>query len=319
MVSKHSEEHGLNRCLEAVGLPKSTWYYRQRRKQNGPSQEEQTLVSAIRDIIAEHPAYGYRRILPELRARIGLRVNHKRLKRLLNQHDLRLRRCLPAPRPSAARRTLRQHAGKLDLVKKRLASGSSFDVLEAFSTDFTELNCRGGKAHLMAMVCIESRYVAGWAVGRSANRELALKCWRRAKQRLAELGRTPIGLIVHHDQDSVYTSHDWLRALLVEDGAKVSYSENGAKDNPWIESLWGRFKTENESLIAEAMGTVQLTEIVGSSSKTTSQPTRADWRGWPWRRGRGFACSSCRSMRLGSTRTAMVLSSRGGSSYVAWL
>jgi len=61
LVSEHRDEHGLNRCLEAVGLPKSTWYYRQQRKQQSPSQEDKFLVSTIRDIIAEHPAYGYRR------------------------------------------------------------------------------------------------------------------------------------------------------------------------------------------------------------------------------------------------------------------
>ncbi len=27
---------------------------------------------------------------------------------------------------------------------------------------------------------------------------------------------------------------------------------NGAKDNPWIESFWGRFKTENKTLIMHA-------------------------------------------------------------------
>ena len=31
LVEEHRERHGLNRCLEAVGLAKSTWYYRQRR------------------------------------------------------------------------------------------------------------------------------------------------------------------------------------------------------------------------------------------------------------------------------------------------
>lgn len=65
--------------------------YRKRRKQKGPSEEEvmlteeQMLINAIRDIIAEHPSYGYRRILPELRARKGLQVNHKRLRRLLHE------------------------------------------------------------------------------------------------------------------------------------------------------------------------------------------------------------------------------------------
>ena len=76
--------------------------------------------------------------------------------------------------------------------------------------------------------------------GLSANRELALRCWRHVKERLARLGTGPAGLIVHHDQDSVYTSHEWLYALLTSgDGAKVSYSENGAKGNPWTQDRSG--------------------------------------------------------------------------------
>jgi len=44
------------------------------------------------------------------------------------------------------RRALCEQAGKLDLVKKRLSGGGSFAPLEAFSTDFTQLNYRNGKA-----------------------------------------------------------------------------------------------------------------------------------------------------------------------------
>ena len=234
IVSEHKGEYSLNRCLEATGLAKSTWYYRRRRKQEDLSEEEKLIVQTIREIITEHPAYGYRRILPELRERTGLRVNHKRLRRLLNEHDLGLMRCLPASKPSAARQTLFECKGQLNLV-----NGRAFGPLEAFSTDFTEPPYASGKAQLMALVDIESKWVAGWAVGPSANRELALRCWQHAKERLAGLGAGPAGLIVHHDQDSVYTSYDWLRALLIEDGARVSYSENGAKGNPWTQDRSG--------------------------------------------------------------------------------
>jgi transposase InsO family protein len=40
--------------------------------------------------------------------------------------------------------------------------------------------------------------------------------------------------------------------MLLDDEMRVSYSENGAKGNPWIESLWGRTKAEIGSWITEA-------------------------------------------------------------------
>ena len=149
------------------------------------------------------------------------------------------------------------------MVKKRLSGGGSFAPLEAFSTDFTQLNYRNGKAHLMAVVCIETRYVAGWAVGRRANRKLALRCWKRVKERLAELGTEPARCIVHHDQDSVYTSHDWLRKLLARGTKRRSATPKTAQKTTRGSSRSGAApETENESLIAEAESTTGLTEIV---------------------------------------------------------
>jgi hypothetical protein len=50
--------------------------------------------------------------------------------------------------------------------------------------------------------------------------------------------------VVHTDQDTVFKSYRWLHQLLRVDRVEVSYSERGARDNPWIESLWSRLKDE---------------------------------------------------------------------------
>jgi transposase InsO family protein len=70
------------------------------------------------------------------------------------------------------------------------------------------------------------------------------------------------GITVRHDRDAVFTSYAWLRALLLDAGVQVSYSENGAKGNPWIESFWARFKHENHSLLLEAETLDTLRDIV---------------------------------------------------------
>ena len=69
------------------------------------------------------------------------------------------------------------------------------------------------------------------------------------------------GTILHSNLDSVYTSYDWLQALL-GDGLRVSYSERGAKGNPWIEALWGRMKTEIGSRIVEARSFPELEAVI---------------------------------------------------------
>jgi len=262
-VDQHKEDDGLNRCLQAIGLPKSTYYYRKRRP-DGPSEDDERLMTYIREIIRDHPDYGYRRILPELRERSGERVNHKRLRRLLREHELGLPRCLPKANPSPVREILREASGQLNLVEAYLGTGLEPAPLSVFSTDFTELAYASGhrKAHLMAVVDVGSRCALGWAVGPSANRELALRCWKQVRTRMTGLGQSLDGRVLHSDLDSVYTSFDWLRQVLLDDGLRVSYSERGAKDNPWIESLWGRMKTEIGSRITEAQTLPELEAVI---------------------------------------------------------
>lgn len=283
-MDQHREERGLNRCLQAIGLPKSTYYYR--RKHRGPSEDDQRLMQHVRSIIREHPDYGYRRILPELRERTGEQVNHKRLRRLLNEHELGLPRSLPTAKPSPVREILQEASGQLNLAREYLGTGLDPEPLEVFSTDFTELRYAEGarKAHLMAVVDVGSRYALGWAVGPSRGRELALRCWKRVRARMAALGQSLEGAILHSDLDSVYTSYDWLRCILLEDGLRVSYSERGAKDNPWIESLWGRMKTEAGSRIVEAQTLPELEAVVDERFRYYNHRRRHSQIGYrrPW-------------------------------------
>jgi transposase InsO family protein len=103
--------------------------------------------------------------------------------------------------------------------------------LEAFSTDFTELSYSDGnrKAYLMAVVDLESKYVPGWAVGPSANRDLAMRCWEQIRERMSNLGEELDEKIIHHDLDSVLVGYRWLRAMLIDDEMRVSFSENGGE------------------------------------------------------------------------------------------
>jgi len=144
------------------------------------------------------------------------------------------------------------------------------------STDFTELRYAGGdrKARLIAFVDLDSVWVPGWATGPSANRELALEAWKRTRAAYSWLGQDVATTLVHSDQDSVFTSYDWLEALLLDAGARVWYSENGAKDNRWIESFWARFKHENHSLFLETPTLVELVRLVDQQMRYYNRERR---------------------------------------------
>lgn len=255
-------------------MSKGTWHYRMRDGSKAAEKEaaDEALREPTIEIIRKHPAYGYRRIRPDLEEATDQVISDKRLRRLLNTWELGLHRTVSRPEPSPIRRTLSQApSGQLNLVKDR-----EVEALEVFSTDFTELPYAGGdrKAWLIALVDLDSVWVPGWATGPSANRELALEAWKRTTAAFSRLGRDVATTLVHSDQDSVFTSYDWLRALLLDSGARVSYSENGAKDNPWIESFWARFKHENHSLFLEAATLAELAPLVDQQMRYYNRERR---------------------------------------------
>jgi putative transposase len=170
---------------------------------------------------------------------------------------VRLRR---KPRPSSIAKLLKETGSKINLV----AGLSEIDDLEVLYTDFTEILYRRGraKAQLMPLVDHASTLVVGHSLGEADNTELALEAWRKAKKMLQRCNRKTEGLIVHHDQDSVFLGHGWLYELVVLDKVRVSYAENGAKGNVHMEAFNSRFKTENRLLFWEQEDLASLKRVV---------------------------------------------------------
>jgi putative transposase len=164
--------------------------------------------------------------------------------------------------------------------------GLSLAALEAFSTDFTELDYDGGnkKVHLMVMLDIQSEWAGGWSVGAKRNHSMALEAIDSPREGLALLGHASLSeVIVHHDKDSVYASYRWLGRLLLEVGVRVSYAQRGARDNPWIESFWGRFGLRHKPnfclptyahAMAELGGNAALVVVLAACVKRRGCPRR---------------------------------------------
>ena len=270
-VSSVWEEAGLEAALAAVDLARSSWYYH---RQQGQAYEDKyaPLRPLLEEIARQHPEYGYRRTTVELNARIEGVVNHKVVQRLLQRWDLSLIRRTRPPKPSRLRQVIVSAGERVNLV----AQLETIDPFEVLYTDFTELPYAGGdrKAYLMPIVDHASKLVFGWAVGQQANTPLALEAWQQAKETFAQLEADYTGLIMHHDQDAVYTSYAWTGQLLLADQVRLSYALNGAKDNPEMEAFNGRFKTENHSLFLEAPTLERLRTVVAERVAYYNHPRR---------------------------------------------
>lgn len=250
--------YGLNTTLEAIGLPKSTWYYWKSSKVDY-EEKYRHLREPLVDVLNENPMYGYRRVEPELKAR-GYPVGETVVQRVLGMWDLSLRRWVTKPKPSVPRKLLQKKGHGMNLV-------DGMDVpkpLQVFYTDFTEIwYARGAKkAYLMPLSDHATKWVVGWSVGHRPNTDLALEVLSMAQTTLEDVGLTLGERIIHHDQDTVYTAYRWLYAVLIKHRARISYSENGAKGNTTMESFFGRFKTENQSLFHEAMNIWELRRVI---------------------------------------------------------
>lgn len=258
-VTEARAEFGLAPALMALVLPRSTWYYH-RRNGSDYAHRYRELRAPLERIAREHPAYGYRRATVELQQVYDYSINHKVVQRLLKLWDLPLIRSTRRPKASGIRQALAVAGERANLV----AGLDTIRAGEVAYTDFTELVYADGarKAHLLPLLDHTSKMIWGWAVGEQATTELALSAWQAARQQL-RAWRLPIrGMIVHHDQDSVFTGYGWTGQLLLRDGVRLSYALHGPRDNPEMEAFFSRFKQENRSLLLDARTVGELRDVV---------------------------------------------------------
>lgn len=249
LVASVCPEHELQPALDAVGLAKSTWYYHQKQKVSY-TEKHGHLVPPLEEIARQHPEYGYRRATAELREAYGQLVNHKVVQRLHQLWGLSLLRQTRPPRPSGVRKAILAAGQRANLV----AQLTEIQPFQVAYTDFTELRYADGnqKSYLMAIVGHVCKVVYGWAVGESPNTHLALAAWQCCKETLRAHDVACARMIMHHDQDPVYTGYGWTSQLLLNDGLHLSYSLDGAKANTEMEGFISRFKNENRSLFLDA-------------------------------------------------------------------
>ena len=133
------ERYGLSerRACRLVGIGRSTLRYR-----NRPRSEEEPLRRRLRELAAERPRFGYRRLHVLLR-REGVIVNHKRIERLYREDGLavRRRRRKRVARDGRGRATLPARPNQqwgVDFVSDALAWGRRirlFTVVDVFTRE----------------------------------------------------------------------------------------------------------------------------------------------------------------------------------------
>jgi putative transposase len=197
-----------------------------------PCDEDVELRDQIQRLALEWPAYGYRRITHQLH-REGVRVNHKRVLRLMREDNLLVLRQKSFVRTTDSRHTLGRYP---NIVPELTLSG----INQLWVADITYIRLTREFVYRAVILDAFSRLCVGWALEHYLETELALSALRMA---LRERETAP-GLVHHSDQGVQYASLDYT-TLLKEQGIRISMSRRGrAYDNAKAESFIKTLKYE---------------------------------------------------------------------------
>lgn len=208
---------------------------RNRLEPRDPPPEDLALLKRIDELHTDDPSAGSRRVAALLR-REGLRVNRKRIQRLMRH--MGIRGIAPGPRTSTP---CPGHKKYPYLLRERSVSRAG----EVWCADITYLPMPRGYAYLVAIMDWHSRAVLAWRISNTLDTGF---CVEALEEAVRTTGRSPE--IFNTDQGCQFTSTAWINALESR-GIQVSMDGRGRwMDNVFIERLWRSLKYEDVYLRA---------------------------------------------------------------------
>lgn len=176
------------------------------------------------------PFYGIRRMTAVLR-RNGYVVNHKRVRRLMQQMGIRG----ISPQRQSCSIPNKSHKVYPYLLRDITITHPN----QVWSTDITYIGMEKGFLYLCAVIDWYSRYVLSWKLSNTMDVNFCLDVLMEA----FETGYTP--QIFNTDQGSQFTSK-LFTSVLLDKGIAISMDGKGrALDNIFVERLWKSVKYED--------------------------------------------------------------------------
>lgn len=233
-MRNHEQEFRVRSMCRVLGVHPSGYYAWRREPLSARARDDRRVLGLIKQSWLESGSvYGYRKVTRDLRD-LGERCGKHRVARLMRGEGLRAQ--------VGYRRRPGMRGGKPAVVAdNHLARQFDPDAANrAWVTDITYIRTHEGWLYLAAVMDLFSRKIVGWAMGPTMHTDLVLQAlmmavWRR---------KPPAGLLVHSDQGTQYTGHDW-QAFLKAHGLVSSMSRRGnCHDNAVAESFFQLLKRE---------------------------------------------------------------------------
>lgn len=236
-----ADTYPIRLVCRLLGVPRSSVYYTPR-----PAADEAMLKTALLDLAAEWPRYGYRRLTVMMK-RLGWPVNAKRVRRWMD--ELGLAGAAPVRK---ARTTNSAHAFPRypNLVKDLKIQRPD----QVWVADITYIRLCEEFIYLAVLMDVFTRCIRGWHLGRDLDQGLTLAALERA---------LVVGMpVIHHsDQGVQYAATAYVERLTKLQVTLSMAAVGEPRENGFAERLMRTIKEEEVDLsdyrdLADARGQI---------------------------------------------------------------
>jgi putative transposase len=200
MLSPAKRPASVRAVCEAIGLPRSTYYYQSHRSLSA-IEFEHKIVLRLHELRDLYPNDGYRRMTQQLQLE-GFHVNRKRIARLMQIHGLSVK----SPRPSYFIPHARQPQ---PVIPNLLTTARITGPNQAWLAEITYVHIRSGLVYAAGVIDVWTREVVGYAVAIQISNRLASIALHSA----IRAHRSAPGCIHHSICGTQYASRSYRRLL----------------------------------------------------------------------------------------------------------
>ena len=223
MVDRQDNQMSIRRQCELLGIPRSGLYYASQRD----TSDDLVVMRLLDEQYTQTPFYGVEK-MTEVMKRLGIRIGHNRVRRLLRLMGLEA--IYPGPRLSVPDSQNRIYPYLLRDIRIERPD-------QVWAADITYIRLWQGFVYLVAIMDWFSRYVISWELSVTLDAQFCISALERALM-------TCRPEVFNTDQGSQFTSGDFT-GCLEKAGVSISMDGKGRVfDNIFVERLWRTVKYE---------------------------------------------------------------------------
>ncbi len=243
--NKLNEKYYISDLLEIFSVKRSYWD-KYKNKVSYVKNKDYKLVKLIKEIFDNSlKQYGVRRIKKELELKFSLTVNHKKIRRILNEHELLSEYVIKIKSNRAKRYDHRNYRTEnprfaKDLINRNFRKSEKPNQI--WYTDVTYLISENGKRYMSTFIDDFDKRVVGYHISNMNNTKLVIESLKNSITNSCITKEECKNLIIHSDRGIQYVSNEY-KAYLKFLGIKSSMGQTGVtQDNIEIERFHSELK-----------------------------------------------------------------------------